>query len=408
MPELDRITRVLLQRFMRKTIRKLTFTYSINVAELYTIAHYCTVKDDIAYAYSDSPKHYRRFQNILSKINSIDDVDSMNAIDITDGSIYSKPKIFDEIIKEKNIQLYNSIATKIQAPLITCTPSENVIKNSLLIEDEESKLDYNAAEIMFPYAFIGERVGTNIIETMALVLLYSTVHHKKRLDKLNSDPQGNYKYSFQFLRNLIIEAQSPQYMYEFALLFLSYFQIILYEYLDKMEDLILKTYMLDDKYRSRKDVKRAFKNTCHHISSKKLQEQLSSVELGAEIFEIRSHGFASLCETYSKSLIFCEFLLFKYYFEFIPRDKTFDITKFEFNDAKEIIAEFNKENQDDRFTLTEWHYNVACEMASVIIDFIANATSRTLEVFQKLPEFNFALDSLHKIAIYITKLEPAE
>ena len=154
--------------YLRKTIRKLTFTYSIDANTMYSALHYYT-RPRVKYDMNQYNNIYRRCKNLLKKITLV-------PADTT-AKLLVSPKIFDNAIEEKNIHLYNSMTTPLSYTPVSSILSDSTIMSALSIDNNTAPMDYNATELMFPYAFIGPRNGVNILECSILMMLYKNVYN---------------------------------------------------------------------------------------------------------------------------------------------------------------------------------------------------------------------------------------
>ena len=142
--------------------------------------------------------------------------------------------------------------------------------STLSIENDSAEIDYDKAALMFPYAFIPPGEGINFLESIIYLLLYITVHHKKRLDKLNAPVVENIEYSAEFFKRLVNASHDHIFIECFSGLVIdSLKQVVSEEYL-KLEEKVLKDYFLTDKFLERKDIRRAARNKNSFKSEEKL------------------------------------------------------------------------------------------------------------------------------------------
>lgn len=263
------VSHVMINDYLRKTIRALTFTYAITWPEVQEILYDCDVKlQKKIYAQGISSEISPEIRvNISKRLYTL--FERLNTPQIA-PSILSKtkfdhPKIYDSAILENGKKLYNFIAHIRNWPEVESSLSEKFYDElSVIEEDKEYYADI--IEKLFPHKNVGERNGVTFLEAVILSIIYSVVHHYKRLEKLNKQPtekDGKYLHTLQDeIRNKIF---TPQYIEDLINTFYHTFDNIV------ADDILIslkKTYsevLLEKKYRKRIDIFRAASNKEHFL-----------------------------------------------------------------------------------------------------------------------------------------------
>lgn len=209
----------------QKVIQKLTFTPSVNLYDLQQSGIEIEIGRDqfnellfnpkkvIHYALPDEmSKSRNRYKRILSRLT----VETTNEDNPT--RLFTYPKIYSDILRERQIILYNKMAEKIGFPKIKHVIPVHLMKEICTIDGVEinKEFEYNSSIKDFvyknyPYFFAGDFKGVTFTEYIVLLNIYQNTKNRT-LFMLNSTPKysKNVERKKDWKKQVIVSIDTPQ------------------------------------------------------------------------------------------------------------------------------------------------------------------------------------------------------
>lgn len=174
----------------RKAIRELTFTPFITLPVLYGSStenklgkdEYDKIKDNRDYV-NERKRHTRLLTTLLKDVT--DD-------ELPISQLITMPKIYDDVLKKKCINLYNHVAKRLKFPLLSQTaPSAEVLQQIAIIDS--SHPSYETIIEYYPQYCTDKREGVNFIEYILLLNISLTTQSRSltMLQKLLKKPENS-------------------------------------------------------------------------------------------------------------------------------------------------------------------------------------------------------------------------
>lgn len=248
--------------FLQKTIRSLTFEFKLKYTILYDVIAEYQFQEKI---FDESYDRTQSNDNIADRVKRVMRERVMANPDETTPSNpdpYRKPKLYDDIMKDMQMILYNNVIPLLGFQQIKHVYSDEFWEKVHQIGDS-SEMDKDALAIIAPYAFIGERTGINFLELIFLSAI--TLSNKRSEKPKHRGESGFEEYALRQFRN-IKEPLFSNELYESLIMTFTYAlcQEILKKY-DEIRIPFLREYLLPPKYQNRKDAETALRTHLEKI-----------------------------------------------------------------------------------------------------------------------------------------------
>lgn len=231
----------------RKTIRKLTFTYCIPSSTLCDLAYRKEYFDEAGYEPEQGVppelyvNTYKKYSRILKRLCVKKD------LKLPVKKLFAQPKIYDEIMFDRQCKLYNKPAAKVGYSLV-----QGKLPTHLL---DEFTVPYDITQY-YPYYTNEDRDGVNFIECILLLNIYTTAQGRT-LYMLNKKATSyDDKRRIRNLVSKLIENMNSEQMFKlYVHVFFDIYEEVVYE---MHHDLGEKSLRLAWLPKNSKDAKDAF------------------------------------------------------------------------------------------------------------------------------------------------------
>ena len=239
----------ILKHYLEPTIKQLTFGYEIKPPNLYYLVGRCkfpsqTLDVNTIDSIAD------RIKRIMKIVMLEEDIKSTNP------DPYGKPKKYDDMMGDFQIQLYNMLAHVIGSEEITRIYPKNYL-NKILQVDDSSPVNYSALLQVSSYIFLSERNGITFLE---LTLLSALALSCDRMENpQNMDKEKFKKHSLRLFKKAKIGFSSPSLYEALVEYFVGTFESLIIPDYDRVRIPFIRKYLLSAKYQNRKNADTALK-----------------------------------------------------------------------------------------------------------------------------------------------------